>query len=388
MEPNIKALIDKGLYSDAQTALREQLVEKQKEFGPDEPQVAALQLQLGDFLFMCGSSIEAEKVYEDLISANADTGKNTLFVVNAYRSIAKMYVDQGNFTAAQQKFDSALKLIEQLDEPGRHLLTYSLKIDRAELYRAQGSLEKAEKDYDSLLKSTSQETRDTDVADLLVRLGNLYVQWNKYERAEEKYHEALERLIPYLLPDEPAAMAALQSLAVLYLRQGEGDKSTGLYLKLFDWLDKHQKTIAPVARTHMELALANIYDQRGISKDAEQWYLTALESMKGVLAEQFDFASAHQDLGELYRKQGKTKEAKEHLQEAMEAKGRAFGVQHPGVAAIQANLAELYSKQGENDKAIELLTNAVDTFRTSLGSEHQTVVELSERLRQIQASKS
>jgi tetratricopeptide (TPR) repeat protein len=239
-----------------------------------------------------------------------------------------------------------------------------------------------------LIESWSAEAQGSTVADLFVRLGNLYAQWKKYELAEDAYHEALERLSPNHLPDDPTVTAALQNLAVLYLRQGEGDKSINLYLKLFDWLDKHQKDTSPAARAHMELALANIYFQQGILTSSEKWYLAALQRMTGALSQQFDFGSAHQDLGELYQKLGRIEEAKKHLRQAIDSKERTFGIRHPGVAAIQATLADLYSRQGNYDKAIELLAIALDTFRTSLGSEHQTVIDLNTRLRTIKASKS
>jgi Arc/MetJ-type ribon-helix-helix transcriptional regulator len=75
MDATIQELIAKGFYSEAQDALRAQLAKTQSELGSLDPRVAAMQLQFGDILLMCGSSVEAEKLYEELISKYGNAGE-------------------------------------------------------------------------------------------------------------------------------------------------------------------------------------------------------------------------------------------------------------------------------------------------------------------------
>ncbi|OQD86643.1 hypothetical protein PENANT_c007G05014 [Penicillium antarcticum] len=79
-------------------------------------------------------------------------------------------------------------------------------------------------------------------------------------------------------------------------------------------------------------------------------------------------------LGNLYRHQGKLKEAEEIYQRAMAGKGMALGPDHTSTLNTVHNLGALYYDQGKLNKAEEMYQRALSGYKKALGPDHSSTL--------------
>ena len=80
------------------------------------------------------------------------------------------------------------------------------------------------------------------------------------------------------------------------------------------------------------------------------------------------------NLGLLYRAQGKYSQAEAPLVRVMEVQRRVLGDEHPNMLLTMNGLALLYGLEGKNAQAEALYTKALETQRRVLGEEHPDTV--------------
>src|SRR5262249_11825447 len=79
------------------------------------------------------------------------------------------------------------------------------------------------------------------------------------------------------------------------------------------------------------------------------------------------------NLGNVYRDQGKYGEAEEFLKRALVTRERALGANHPDVASTLNNLAIVYRRQGKYSEAEGLYKRALAINEQALGTSHPNV---------------
>ena len=89
------------------------------------------------------------------------------------------------------------------------------------------------------------------------------------------------------------------------------------------------------------------------------------------------------NLGTMYRDQGKLAEAEEMYSRALARCEKALGPDHTLTLATVYNLGTLYCDQGKLAEAEEMYQRALMEFRKSLGSEHPLSVIVMSNLKQL-----
>jgi tetratricopeptide (TPR) repeat protein len=98
-------------------------------------------------------------------------------------------------------------------------------------------------------------------------------------------------------------------------------------------------------------------------------YLTRAAEKAEALGPQ-EVGRSLNNLGELYRRQGRSAEAERYFTQALALKESQLGEEHPDVATSLNNLARLYVTQGRDFEAVPLLERSLAIQEKTLDDEH------------------
>ncbi len=124
-------------------------------------------------------------------------------------------------------------------------------------------------------------------------------------------------------------------------------------------------------------SLAELYKLQGRYKEAEPLCNNSLKFLKNKLGEEHsDVASSLRSLSGLYRLQGRYEDAEPHLKEALRICIKIFGEEHTDVATSLNDLALLYYFTGRYEEAEPLYLKALEIDKKLYGSIHFNLAAL------------
>ena len=122
--------------------------------------------------------------------------------------------------------------------------------------------------------------------------------------------------------------------------------------------------------------LGNLYRDQGKLAEAEQMYQRALQGTEKALgAEHMSTLSTVNNLGILYRDQGKLAEAEQMYQRALQGIEKALGAEHTSTLDTVNNLGILYQSQGKLADAEQMYQRALQGKEKALGAEHTSTLD-------------
>lgn len=172
-----------------------------------------------------------------------------------------------------------------------------------------------------------------------------------------------------LLPPE---LTALNQAAEKYEKDGlypsaedAYERAVGLAEKIDANPQNHYGALAPA---QMDL-LGHLFEREGLKDRAEKSYLSALEYMEQRAGPQqpargFALALYPMSLINLYRNEGRLRDAERVVQHALDIQVTCLGEQHRSVVQTLAMLAGIYEDEGENDPA--KLAHAATTYERAI----------------------
>ncbi|KAK2052402.1 TPR-like protein, partial [Colletotrichum caudatum] len=114
--------------------------------------------------------------------------------------------------------------------------------------------------------------------------------------------------------------------------------------------------------------LGNLYKSQGRLKEAEAMYQRALEGKEKAWGpDHTSTLDTVNNLGNLYKSQGRLKEAEAMYQRALEGKEKAWGPDHTSTLDTVNNLGLLYSDQGRLKEAEAMYQRAFEGYEKVLG---------------------
>ena len=187
--------------------------------------------------------------------------------------------------------------------------------------------------------------------------------------------------IPHLsnVSTEFAEYVEDENLISLFTSLGMFYKAQGLYKSSEVWLEQCLNVCRErLGEQHLDVAaslnnLAELYREQGRYKDAEPLFVKALKLLKRIPEQHLNVATIFNNLALLYEAQGRYEEAEPFFTQALEMREELLGEQHPDVAISLNNLAELYREQGRHDKAEPFFTQALEMREELLGEQHPNV---------------
>ncbi len=173
-------------------------------------------------LFNSGRYSEAEPIFKRALAIREkNLGPNHPDVATTLSYLALLYHDQGRYTDAEPLFKRSLGIHEKVLGPDHPDVAATLN-NLAELYRAQGRYADAEPLYKRSLaiREKGLGPDHPNVATTLNNLAELYHDQGRYADAEPLYERSLAIREKRLGPDHPNVATSLNNLAALYHDQG------------------------------------------------------------------------------------------------------------------------------------------------------------------------
>jgi len=179
----------------------------------------------------------------------------------------------------------------------------------------------------------------------------------RYAEAEAYYRQALEGL----RPSTPDAARVLDNLAALHLAKGDTATAESCALRAGAILGQTE-------RTGNRVLLANIYVEERRFAEARTLLEPALAGASGQLAFTLNAALAAAALGE-----EKLEDAQEFCRRALEIASTAMPPDHPGIASVWNNLGQIYRFQGRYLEAETSYRKAIEIWTAARGPAHPLV---------------
>ncbi|SLM38624.1 Tetratricopeptide-like helical domain [Lasallia pustulata] len=197
------------------------------------------------------------------------------------------------------------------------------------------------------------------------KLGNLYADQGKMAEAEAMYRRALEGYEKAWGPEHTSTLDTVNNLGNLYANQGKMAEAEAMYRRALEgkekaWGPEHTSTLdtekawGPEHTSTLDTVnnLGLLYKDQGKMAEAEAMFRRALEGKEKAWGpEHTSTLDTVNNLGNLYANQGKMAEAEAMYRRALEGKEKAWGPEHTSTLDTVNNLGLLYKDQGKMAEA-------------------------------------
>ncbi|MBU6412586.1 MAG: serine/threonine-protein kinase [Planctomycetes bacterium] len=239
-------------------------------------------------------------------------------------------------------------------------------------YRTLGELDVAQVQANAAIEKLTNTIGPTAVDTLVAKqtLARVYIEQSKFEDAERTLLEVEKHASDPSCPDQDLILDCWADLASAYSAQGKLALSAGAAEKAHKaYSARTGKTSA--ATMTAQLQLAQIYAAMERTEEAEPMLKEVLEyRVKHYPAGDLRITRARQPLGELYRMQGKYKDATEMHRQTVEDYTTRFGVEHPQTLVRINNYAKSLQQANQLDEAERVLTTNLERLTKISGPDH------------------
>ena len=368
-------LFEAGRYQEAIPLSQRALSIREKDLGPDHPDVAQSLSNLATLFQAKGQYADAEPLYRRaLIIREKVLGPAHPQLATSLSNLAVMYASEGRFADAELLHTRAIKIRKRalgLDHP---LVAASLN-NLAEVYRAQARYVDAEPLYRRAITVAEKSLgrHDPNVATPLGNLALMYHEQGRYADAEPLYKRALAIRQKALGADHPDVAQSLSNLATLFQAKGQYADAEPLLKQSLAVREKALGFDHPAVASSLN-NLASLYHAEGRYADAEQFHKRALAVWEKAFGlDHSDVATSLSNLAEVYRLQARYADAEPLYARAVSIYEKAFGPGHPDVATPLENLALMYQEQGRYADAEPHFKRALAIRQKALGADHPDV---------------
>lgn len=277
-----------------------------------------------------GRPINADETMQKSIAAHVEQfGKNTIGTVPPMNRLANIYIQTGDFNAAESMLLNCLNIRQDVLGP-----------------------------------------EHAEVADSYMRLSNLYMQAGKKGEALE-FAEKASALMSSTGADEEKTLEAEESMAAVYANTKNLPKAVQLYKKILaqkrEKLGEYDKDTIKSMGDYAECVLKN-----GQPAKAVRLYEDLLEKTTKAYGQNTKAsAAAINDLAFAYQKNKEYDKAEGMLKRALEIKDQLYGDNHPSTATSYSNYAQLKYLTGNLTDAEISYKKAAKVYETVLGRVHQ-----------------
>ena len=381
-------LKNQGHYQEAIKYAEELVLEGEKAFGKDHPNVATFINNLALCYLSIGDYSKAETLYKRSLAIKEKAfGKNHLTVSFGLNGLAELYRITGDYSNAETLYKRSLAIRESALGPN-HPDVATILNNMALLHESLGEYAKAETLFKRSL-TIREKTLGPDHPLFASTLGNLsgvYRNIGNYTKAITLLKKSLEIKEKILGPNHPDVAISLNNLGWLYEYLGEFAKAESLYRRSQTIWEK------TLGREHPRIAaslnnLAWFNKSIGDYTKAELMYKKSLAIREKTLGREHpDVAESLNNLASLYLTLGDYSKAESLHKRALAIWEKAFGPEHPLVATGLNNLATLYNSLGDYSRAEFMYKKSLSIREKTLGPEHPAVAQSLSSLALLYAS--
>jgi len=371
-----------GLYSKAESLLRQAVEIRRRTMGANNPQTLKSMSDLADVLDQTSDYREAEKWSRETLDARRRVlGPENRDTLSSISLLALILDDEGHYPEAEKLNREVLDVARRTLSPQDKLITMATKRLAVDL-RYEGKYAEAEKGFHEVLeidKRTLGPDHPTVLGDLN-NLGNTALLQGHYAEAEKIYRDTVQAKRRVLGPEHPETLRSMGNLALDLTNQKRYAEAEQLYRET---LEIKQRTLGPEHRSTLVTMgnLANLLSVAGRYAEAEKLLRQTLETERRTLGPDHSDTLASQDtLGETLKFQNRYAEAEKVYRENLEARRRVLGVGHPDVASSAFDFAEVLALDGKRDEALSQLKFALEH---ALSREQRERMEKDEDLKSL-----
>jgi CHAT domain-containing protein/tetratricopeptide (TPR) repeat protein len=208
-------------------------------------------------------------------------------------------------------------------------------------------------------------------ADALHTLGELLRSQNRYPEAAARFAAARASLEGAAAPDAGLLADITSSLAGLHLDRAEYDDAEHEARRFLDLLDAHPEAATPERRVIGRNNLGEIYRRQGRLEDAQPILTEALDAAREALCpDNPTLLFFRINLAMLLAERGQAARAEALYRESLRATEAALGPSHPSVAQSLHDLAGFLASTGRAAEAVALGDRALLIREEIFGPDH------------------
>ena len=237
----------------------------------------------------------------------------------------------------------------------------------------QGKFEKSTDHHQralALFESLNPLKPTADIADSLIKLGNVSFSDSHFEEAKDYYNKSLEIRQGIFGTDHVTVASCLNNLGCVYSALGDHQSAKDFYQRSLELGERMcGKMHSRVADSLCNLGIE--FSELGLTDEAFQCHHRALEMRKELyFPNHFLISESYNNLAIMHKGMGQFEEAMHCFEAALCIREKVLPTEHPATADLLDNLGQLCMEQGELEKAKEFHFRACDIRIKSLGSEH------------------
>jgi tetratricopeptide (TPR) repeat protein len=308
----------RGMYSEAEPLFKRALRIREKELGPDHPDVAMSANNLAGLYNAQGRYDKSEPLYRRALAIWENAHEpDHLNVARGLHNLGGQYYDLGKYTEAEPMFKRALEIRES-------------KLGQ----------------------------NHPDVGNVLNNLGCLYHDQGMTRDAEELLRRSLAIRRRSYGKYHPHVSQSSINLARVLTKLGKWREAEVLCK------EAHGINKRLLGRNHPEMAqvlvcFANLYDAQGRYEKSERFHKRALSVFEKALGPDHpDVAMSQNNLALHYQVRGDLEAAEQLFERALEISRKALGPEHPGTKVVLKNLKALCEEIERTEEAERLSSRA------------------------------
>ncbi len=374
-----------GNMSEAFKQAERALEIRERELGPEDPEVAVALDVMAFFYFSKGDLNKAESLVRRALAIKEKTLEpGHPEIAQSLNGLGLVVEDEGDLAQAEQLHKRGLEIRERAFGP-EHLAVATSLNSLAGIYAELHDYVRAEPLYQRSLEIREKLSGadNVRVADALNNLALVSRNLGDYAKAESRALRALSIYEKAYGPEHISIPTALINLALIYNEKQEFTRSEQVLRRALDIEQKKLDAAHPqIAKTLYNLG--NVYFFQGEADKAEALYQQALQILeKRFGANHPDLAFPLRSLGGVYRLKGDYRKAEAYFRRAFELREKAFGPNHPSVGDALSSLASVYAAQGDEVQAIKAETRVAELAEQNValnlvsGSDFQKLAYLS-----------
>ncbi len=290
---------------------------------------------------------------------------------DALQRQGSVHLQVGSADSARAAFRRELEIREAQKQPDDYKIANTLR-QLAGIELREHHFREAQPLYERelALREKAVPRNDELVIQTAANLGISFIQQGDFARARPP----LERAYAYYvaLPGPPSMNIGIASglLGSLFMAQGVQDSAEVMFRKSYD-------VLAPMlGPDHMDIAhtcidIASAMVEQGKADSAEVWCLKARSTFARSMSDDAGGVGlADGLLGEIYRRQGKLKLARETLERSLVAEEKAWGLKDERLANTLVTYAACLKDLGAKAEALRASQRALDVFVELLPEGH------------------
>ncbi|XP_073245965.1 uncharacterized protein [Porites lutea] len=237
----------------------------------------------------------------------------------------------------------------------------------------QGKFEKSTDHHQlalALFESLNPLAPTADIADSLIKLGNVSFSDGHFEEAKDYYNKSLEIRQGIFGTDHITVASCLNNLGCVYSTLGDHQSAKDFYQRSLELEERmfgkmHNRVADSLSNLGIE------FSELGLTDEAFHYHHRAIEMRKELyFPNHFLISESYNNLGIMHKGMGQFEEAMHCFEAALCIREKVLPSEHPVTADLLDNLGQLCMEQGELEKAKEFHFRACDIRIKSLGSQH------------------